>query len=353
MLRLMTGYDWASTAAQLEGPGLFTNAGGASPSATPVSPRTGAKALQTFLPFGIPTLLNPAGSQTGGCIGTAFQGGAAGNRQILGFQDSGLTQCNLLYDNGTQRIKLVRQDGAGFTPVTLWTSVMPLIFGFWYYVELEMVFHNSAGEFRVWVDNNQLVNQTGVDTTATGNASFNQFQLGASSETTFAYDDTYMLDNVAGDGRTARLGSSKVMLLLAVADSIQLGDLQGGTPSTGDDQGAMVDDTSPDDDSTYNKFTAAGQEDSYHHVDLSPLVPVGSVIHGVAAQQRIRKTDAGGCQAQVGVRAGGTNYYDSPDIFPTEAYQVHRKNMGKNPNTTIDWTISDVDNLQSTIKRTA
>jgi hypothetical protein len=112
---------------------------------------------------------------------------------------------------------------------------------------------------------------------------------------------------------------------------------QGWTPLTGTDHGAMVDESAPDGDTTYNTASAAAT-DSYLH---SALTLTGA-INGVQVNPYWRKTDAGTCTARTIVRTGGTTYPGTTQS-PLTTYSVMPEVVERNPNTAADWLAAAVN----------
>ena len=162
-------------------------------------------------------------------------------------------------------------------------------------------------------------------------------------------DDVYTLTGT-GAAPTARLGDCKSVVKFAGTDAaLGAGTYADSTPLSGTDRGAMVDDSpTPDDDTTYNAFTAAAQQDAYKTAALG----LTGTVHAATVRARLRKSDAGDGSAQVGVRSSSLDDV-SADVFPSDAsYAWFSRVYATDPNTAAAWTIPNLDAAQILVKRT-
>ena len=218
----------------------------------------------------------------------------------------------------------------------------------WYFFELVVTHHASAGTVELFVNGSKTgwIDLTGQNTSNSGNAYSNSIGFGYSGS--MGIDDVYTVSGTGGV-RTTRLGDCKSMPVYAVPDATATGTYGESTPLSGTDRGAMVDETSTDEDTTYNTFPTATQRDSYRHTALG----IVGTVFGLTVRAQVKKSDAGTCSAQVGIRSGSTDDY-SADQFPSDAsYNLANKIYEQNPATAADFTVSEVDNSELLVRRSA
>lgn len=216
-----------------------------------------------------------------------------------------------------------------------------------YYIELVVTVDNTVGTVDVFVNGSTTgwISLTGQDTQQTANAYANAFGLGCSANGNNQYvDDVYCISG-SGSAPTTRRGDSKV---LASLPAVGNGSLTAWTPSTGSDHGAMVDDTTPDSDTTYNEGTAATYTDSY----VGTALGGSGTVHGVVLRNFLKKTDAGTCDTRNLVRIGSTNYYGSVENLST-SYLYYNTIWATSPATGDAWTVSAIDAMQRGVERNA
>jgi hypothetical protein len=241
--------------------------------------------------------------------------------------DAGTAQCSLrLNPDGT--ISVYRSTN---TTLTGGTSTLAIIAGAVNYIEWKVTISDSisANTCVVRVNGVEWVNVTaGQDVKATANSTVNQFRLSAASNSNYDFDDVYVTDG------TTFLGDSKGVVRRPTAN----GTTNQFTPSAGSNY-ECVDDTAPDDDTTYNLSSTAG------HIDLFTFPALSStpnVIHGVKVGFAVRKDDAGEASVAAVCRSGGTNYFGSTVACGTTyTYVEHIWEL--NPATSTAWTQSSLE----------
>lgn len=267
------------------------------------------------------------------------------------------THGSLIYNGGGAHISLrftsggilqvYRGKDVGATGVgtLLGASTNTLAATTWYFIEVKATIDNSAGVVEVWVNGAQWINLTGQDTRAGGGAFCNAFALSCPSGGMFTYyDDIYSLSTTGG-AQTSRLGDVKCTAVVASAGD---GAAAQFTPSTGTDNGAMVDEATPDGDTTYNASAAAGNVDTYAFAALGTTGP----ILGLNLHNHVRKTDAGTCDAEPVVRIGGTNYTGTAvPVSQTAGYLTQLYETS--PATVAAWTAGEVDGAEFGVRHAA
>jgi hypothetical protein len=137
----------------------------------------------------------------------------------------------------------------------------------------------------------------------------------------------------------------------AQADSIDgAGDRNDSTPLSGSDRGAMVDDpTGMDGNTSYNAFLVSGF-DSYR----KGLINGAGTVHGVKVTAALAKSDAGVCEAKVGLLINGNEYLGDSEYPSVPDYDLFETQWELNPDTGLPFTpaeIDDNDNFQFLISR--
>ena len=248
--------------------------------------------------------------------------------------DSGATLHLLLSRNAsTGQLELYRN----FTLIA--TGTLNLLVGVWYYIEFQATINDTTGTgiVRINGDTNPDINFTGD--TRNGGTSTNIDAVAIWTSSTTYFDDFYVL-NSTGSVNNTFLGDVRIHSLspngngasstLTGSDGNQVNNFQ------------QVDEL-PYDTADYNGSPNTGDRDTYTMTDL----PAGA-SSVLAVQNNIiaAKSDATLASAKSVLRTGGTNYYGTTQALASsyvDYYQIYETN----PNTTIAWTISDVNGLES------
>lgn len=133
----------------------------------------------------------------------------------------------------------------------------------WFYVEMKVVIHDSAGTVEVRVDNNVVLNLTGQDTRNAGTDGLIDTVGIGGRFTSWTVRDIYILN---GLGSTLNDFLGPQVMQSRVVDGA--GDSTQWTPNTGSNFQA-VDETNPDDDTTYVESDVAAERDSYTVTDFT------------------------------------------------------------------------------------
>jgi hypothetical protein len=209
-----------------------------------------------------------------------------------------------------------------------------LISNTWHYIELSATIHSSAGTVDVHIDGINVLSLTSQNTQSTANAYANAFGIGASGNSNVSYhDDVYCLGGTGGV-RTTRIGPCRVTGIVA---SIGDGSVAQFTPLSASDNGAMVDDATPDDDSTYNSSGTIGFIDTYNFAAIGYT----GTVHGLMVRNDCR-SDSGAAGIRNVTRIGSTNYFSSVFALST-SYVMYTNLRETSPATSTAWTIAEID----------
>src|SRR5262245_24205530 len=229
-------------------------------------------------------------------------------------------------------------------------STVALAAGTFYYVECAVTFSDTVGTIAVHVNGASVLSATGLDTLSTG-TTWNSFQLGDGVTTggpvavTWDFDDLYVLDGSGSAPLNTFLGDCRVDARYPTAE----GASSAWTPLSGSDNALMVDETAPDDDTTYNSTGTIGATDT-HVVQDAPVA--GATIYGVQLCLSTKKSDAGTCAIAPVVRHSGTNYVGTA-ANPGTSYAYQVMPYGTNPGTGVAWTESGFNAAEFGYQRTA
>jgi len=208
----------------------------------------------------------------------------------------------------------------------------------WWYVEIKAQFSSSAN-VEIRVNGSTVLTLTGVDTTESGNNVCNAFAfVGGFNDGWQGFDDLYILDTTGSAPYNTFLGDIRIIELLpnAAGDSTQW------TPNAGANWDRN-DDVTQDGDSTYVSSTTDGHTDLYN---LTLPDSGATTIRAAKFLVTARKTDPGAREIEVLAKSGTTTDASAP-VELTEVYVEYTNTYTQNPDTSADWTISDLNDLQA------
>lgn len=197
---------------------------------------------------------------------------------------------------------------------TLGTTTQALLYDQWYYIELQVVVHPTAGSAQLRVNGETWLNVAGVRTQADGASSATAWQeamiaghLGAASTTYWYYEDLYLADTDLSDAFNqwaALVGD----VAINYSNVFQDGAMIDWSVLSGSDHFAMVDDNPPDLDVTYNHTDVAGEIDTF----LKTAVPVvGKSVIALVPIYLVRRVEGGNTESAAVIRDGGGNFSGS------------------------------------------
>jgi hypothetical protein len=255
---------------------------------------------------------------------------------------SGATTQVTLGVNASGFATVYRSTNAG---TLLGTAVVgPVTIGAYNFFELKTTIDPSAGTAVVRINGVEVLNLSGVNTAQSGVASWDTFSLRCTNNNT-DYDDLYLLDSSGAAPCNDFLGDCRVDARYPTAE----GAASAWTPFSGTDNALMVDETAPDDDTTYNSTPTVGATDT--HVVQDAPVP-GALLYGVQLCLSVKKSDAGTCSVAPVVRHSSVDYPGTA-FNPGTAYAYNITPYGTNPGTSAAWTEADFNAAEFGYKRTA
>jgi hypothetical protein len=223
-----------------------------------------------------------------------------------------------------------------------------LVYGTWYYIEIKVVIHDTAGSVELRINGATVASASGVDTRNGGTGVVNGFQFGAghggsSQRTNANFCDLYVCDG-SGAINNSFLGDCKVECLFPNGAGAETQ----WTPSAGSNY-QNVDETPPNDDTDYNKSNTVDQVDTYAMTDLASTT---GLIYGVQYLDYVRKDNAGSRHIAPVARIGGTDYAGA-DASLGDSYVYTREIHELSPATAAAFTISEVNAMEFGLKVTA
>lgn len=239
-----------------------------------------------------------------------------------------------------------RNLGSNSGGTLLGTSTNTLSSNTWYYIELVVTVNNTTGTVEVYVNGTKTgwIDLTSQDTQASSSAQANAFGFNGRNSGGVSIDDVYCLSG-SGGVRTSRLGDVKCVAVVASAGDGAVGQF---TPSSGTDNGAMVDDAAPNSDTDYNASSSVGNIDTYAFASLGSV----GTIYGLNLHNFVKKTDAGTCDAQGVVRISSTNHLQTQRAIGT-SYGYSTDLLEQSPATVANFTAAEVDGAEFGVKHAA
>lgn len=205
-----------------------------------------------------------------------------------------------------------------------------------HYVELSFVISDTVGEAHVKVDGNNELSLSGVDTRNGTPTTVDRIQIQAPYQTVnnsvgIHVDDLYVVNDAVFIGEAM------------VETSRPNGDTsyKAFVPSSGSSNYAMVDDTTSNGDTDYVQGSVVGDLDLYSHPALSS---VPTSIFAVQVTAFARKTDASTRAIALSILSGATSS-DGPDFYLAADYGKFDRIIQSNPDTSTDWSASEVNSL--------
>jgi len=301
-----------STTNQRSGVACWTNQG------------NGGQLMQYYLSTDYDTLI----------MGVAFKLNIGSSHQIFSFMDGNTNQIQLWYVQSTGRLRIYRGNQAAV--IDSGTTIIQN--DAYYYAEMKATIGNSAAyEVRL----NEVTEMSGTgDTQESSNAFANRIQIFGNSNSPLYIDDIYLLDDVdsgvSGAPNDDFLGDILVETLWPNGNGNSSQFVGQDLDST--NNYLNVDETTPDDDTTYNESGTIGNKDTYAFGNMS--VTSGEVF-GVQLVTYARKTAAGARSIKSVVRLSG-NESDGPERALSDTYLCLPDMREADPGGS-QWTIANVN----------
>lgn len=215
------------------------------------------------------------------------------------------------------------------------SAVGVLAFDAWVSLAWELVIHATTGRFTVYIDGNQVLNLTNVNTRNGTPTTVDKItptlsaNLGGSAKVRI--DDIYVIDSATRLTNHPRIVSQPV-----TGDGATLN----YTPSTGTSHYAVVDEI-PASAADYLSASTVGDVDE---LTLAALSSTPLSIEEVCVVGYLQKTDATTRSMALGVKSGGTTS-DGPNYALNSTGLRHERPIATDPNTAAAWSASGVNSL--------
>jgi hypothetical protein len=256
---------------------------------------------------------------------------------ILSFKDGATYGMWVRKKSGTTELEIVR----GATVLDA-TAGLNLHQSAWYFVEMKIKCHDSAGEYEVRVNGKTVLSATGVDTKEGSNNYHDIMSFRPQNVSRLCqYDDWYVCD---GSGATHNdfLGDCKIIRIDPDGDDTA----NWGTSTPSANHYENVDETETDDDTSYLEESVSTTLDLFDYEDVSSL----GTIQGVQLSTECRDTDANAFSIITPIESGGNQYDDSAQSIGTESYVTKRRVAGVDPDTSSLWTATNLNAAKFGVK---
>jgi len=333
-LRFIDSFDHYATADRLEK--WTTSVSG------PIITSSAARHNQCLEISDIDRLAMTLDSQATWIVGLAFNTGATpvtSARAFLQFLDNTTVHVDLRLRTDL-RLEVTRNGTA------LGVGSAVLSQNTYYYLELKTTISDTVGVAHLKVNGVDDVNLTSQDTRNGASASANVIMLGQSAGGSGMFwrgDDLYICDGTGSAPTNNFLGDCRVESLLPNGNG-NTSNFDGSDGNSTDNY-LLVDEATPDDDTTYVQSPDVGDKDTYAYGNL---VTTAGTVYGVQILPHMRKTEAG-FRTVVGVaRLAGTEV-DGSALSLADSYLYYRDIRETKPGGG-GWTVSDVNSAEFGIK---
>jgi len=229
-------------------------------------------------------------------------------------------------------------DGGGIVLLTPSGGVGTVVANSTRYIELEVKVDASAGQWALRIDGTTVLDSNAsTDTQYLTYSTISSIMFGSGGATNifdpsvFFVDDFYLVRG-SGSVTTSMLGDCRVDAILPTADGTHT-DL---TPSSGSDHFEMVNDTTPDDDSTYLSGASGTDTFTFPSWGFTP-----TEIFAVGIRHTSKYNDSTMNITPV-ARVDGTDYSGSAHALAS-SYLPYLEFWEENPDTSSAWTKAEAE----------
>lgn len=238
----------------------------------------------------------------------------------------------------------VRRGGLAGTIIE--TTSTTITHSTWYFLELKVLFHDSAGTYELRINGVPEASDTGVDTVASGSAGWDSVVFGnepISNNHTHDIDDLYVFDGSGGVNDDFAGDHRQVWVPMVSGNGAN----DDWSKSTGSDAGALVDENPPN----TSDFLQSGTSGQRVTMD-GAAIGVAGTVRSVQFVNYLSAQVAGVRSVGPSVRIGSTNYDYSGDVVGSDwTYQLRREHAS--PATAMAWTTAEIDAMERGAKVTA
>ena len=215
----------------------------------------------------------------------------------------------------------------------------------WHRLEIKMIISDTVGECTIRLNDQEVFTRTGIDTLSGTDAFVRIIEM--SGEATgnngvrVRLDDIVVTDDTGPAPNNTFLGDIRISALRPNAP----GDATDFTPLAGTNWEAVDDTLGSDGDTTYVESTTAAHQDLHN---IEPITGVGELpttIYGFVVSAHCKKTEAGVRSIQLLSKSGVTTGNGATQVLLTTYTTIHEI-FELNPDTSVAWTVSDIDSAQ-------
>lgn len=257
---------------------------------------------------------------------------------LVGLIDTATTQVDLRVNSAGQL--LVTRNGT-----TLGTTSATIPQNVWNYIQLKATISSTAGTIEVRLNGTTVLSLTGQNTRATTNDYANRVRFGGlnignfNSVPQILIDDVYICDG-SGSDNSDFLGDLKVIATYPDGAGSSTQWTANGAATNHE----AVDESSPDDDSSYVASATAGDVDLYTFDDVED-----GVLFATQSCILARKDDVGAVEIREKMRQDAVNYDGSTvNLGDNYLYYLHQRDTA--PDGTA-WTVAKFNAIEAGLER--
>ena len=260
------------------------------------------------------------------CAGFAYRTLGLTNSMIFTLQDGSGYQITL-YLQSDGYLRIYRGDYNGTLLDT--TSTYPLSANVWAFIEIKVYIHDSAGTVQLKVNGNTVSNLTSQDTRQYG-AYITYVSYRNQGTQQFRFCDLWITDGEF-------LGDCRIKTYFPDSDETY----QMFQRSAGSDNYALVDDTDPDDDTTYVESATLNAKDSF---GITPSLP--GVVKAIQLSTMAKKTGTAQVKMKNLIRSGGSDYNSTDEKTLSTGYSNLMSIHETDPDDSNPWTQAKVSGAE-------
>lgn len=265
---------------------------------------------------------------------------------LITFLLNGTRQCTVVWNAASAANKISVSTGDPFGAF-LGSSTTTYSTGNWIRVEVKVTIGTttSNGSIEVRVDGAAVLTLSSVNTRGASANNLNAIRFGNATNGfngNGAWHD-FTINDTTGSDNADFLGDVRLYALTPDGAGTYS---QSGSAVGASTRHEAVDETTPDDDTTYNPHTAAGQRNTFTFTDL----PTGVTVLGLQHVSRVRKDDAGPITVKQLLRSNTTDSEGSELPLGTD-YDYIARIVERNPDGNVAWTRTTVNALEAGVKR--
>lgn len=240
-------------------------------------------------------------------------------------------------DNGSQPFRMLRD----YNTLTFYINSVQQgqyvgVYDNWYYIEIKLYLHDTAGVAHLKIDGNDIFNLTSHDTKPAGATNLEWIRLDSDAYNGYQIDDMYIL-NTLGSKANDFLGDCRVDQLLINGD----GNYSQMTPSAGSNYQCVDEDLH--DDTDYVEADTTGEKDSFTYADV-PTEIEDTDIQGIMIRTVNKRTEAvNNIKARTLLRTGAADYYDQAGVDQLDYFHVLDWALDEDPSDSGAWTKAKIN----------